>query len=1808
MAIGGKSVMELLINVRDNSRGAFNRVGAQIRGVKKDTKGLNKGLGVFRSTLGSLPGPAGRLVGALGPLGIAGAAIAATAAIGFFAASAVKSFTAFEDSMANVRKTTGMTKEETIALGGAIDGMALRLPVAHEELAKIAAIAGQLGIQGKTSILGFTEDIAKMSTAFDMSAEDTATAMAKMANIYDIPLEQISNMGSAINTLGNTTAASESQLMDFGMSLGPTGKQLGFTFEQTMALGASMIEMGVNSSDAGTRLNRAFSKIGQNIDEVAKFMGVSADEFRNSFENMPMETFTEILQKLSAVEGNLKANTIGAELFGEVGAKSIKAIIGNLDGLETNLSTVTTGFKENTSLTEEFAAKTDTLKAKFALVGNAAESLKINIGQALAPMAGILAEGVSKGISGISKAFDVMQKVAGPVLDLLFLRFHILKAFLEGLFTPIMGALAPLSSLFEGTGTAVTKLNIGLEVMKDVFTIITGVARKLGTILGTLLAKAITPLVAKIKEGIATLKEFYDKLGPIKGLIEGVKDKVGAGAAAIGEWADSFEKVVPPVEELSDAITELGEEAKKVGPVLTESIKTLGSRLTEVSGSYKAAISDITKEIDTLKDAWNLASDDQKRAIEKQIEALVGVRDELKHGEEEADKYFDTHKKGTEEATKKQEEFTVKLGETTVTFKGVVAEVIKNADAYTDLQKNAETLLDLDWSVFATLEAELPNIDAGIGNMSSTFVGLKGILDENIGELEAVKTSVIEISEIAAPFLEKGFLNGIKAIGDFAGALSDAGSAINTFGNLQEVSVEGCIDFSLHVNDMVSALQILDNQMDDMVPTFKRMGELTASITKSFLGETFIEETTKQLSRFGNKLEDIKYKAGSWDVDPWGVRGYAGTKELLIAMGATETAANELMKSIGSELRTEIIQLGLESGNSAEFIDKLSKSTLIMNACLEISTGKFKAQTTQLSKITDALAPYLNFMRTLNELAALSALSTDELNRGLDAISDTLMNLSKALSTFDLEPTMQALFGSGTKGEGSAKAFTDTMLKYASDFNTLVNYIEKLSTAIITLTSAFDGLENINKSVLADETALIALFGDITDIMENFSNTMDKSGFGNKLAAGIEKMVSSASPLTTYFKDNNAAVTQFNNTLSAFKSVLGSVVDTMERLLEMTTMTVPEVTELAAGFDKAAEFVRTFDEALMMHVGAKEGPWDMEKYFNSVFNSIKDLASSWKMLTYDMGDSFETFEKAISTITGIIGNITSLTTAFADMKDIVIPDAIAMEAALSKIPTVIKDMTELLGKKTWTDISANIAAFALEWDAISEGISDAIDSFSSFIGILNKIISACTEMTRIFTDMGEIVVIESDEIAEALKDIPAVMAKVTEYLTTDSFKAIKGGLIDLNTEYKKHSKVLDEVMPSYDSAINMFSSLANNVMSLSKSFEELKDATIISSIDMDKAMQNIDTFVNRFVDALALNLDNLVDSLIDLDAEWAKHADEMKVVMPSYETATKDIGTLISSITSLGSALLSLSEMGVITSTKFDTGFSALITSVANFAVSLRNNVVPLIDSLQLLRKAWIENEVVLVPLMLDFRMITKSFAMLAYNANQMTAAFTQLAENSGSLEKGFDSLIGFIGKVVKSTKEFYTPETAASIKQYVVDIGLVISAFRYLAEQLEGATSDIEKEISTTVNNISETVLSLKSLLPHMSQYGATLMFNFISGINAWIPVLEAQLIGIANMIKAYLGVSSPTELGALKDIEAWPKNLIRSFASGIKSEMSTLNNSFSGMTLGAPGGGGGGNVTHVTFHVTQNIADKATAEYSTRELERMINRHEIL
>ena len=88
--------------------------------------------------------------------------------------------------MADVRKVVEFNGDNEVNMfTQELKKLSPEIPLSAAELAQIAASGGQLGIQ-KNKLIEFTTTVAKMATAFDMSAEQAGDSIAKLANIYGI--------------------------------------------------------------------------------------------------------------------------------------------------------------------------------------------------------------------------------------------------------------------------------------------------------------------------------------------------------------------------------------------------------------------------------------------------------------------------------------------------------------------------------------------------------------------------------------------------------------------------------------------------------------------------------------------------------------------------------------------------------------------------------------------------------------------------------------------------------------------------------------------------------------------------------------------------------------------------------------------------------------------------------------------------------------------------------------------------------------------------------------------------------------------------------------------------------------------------------------------------------------------------------------------------------------------------------------------------------------------------------------------------------------------------------------------------------------------------------------------------------------------------------------------------------------------------------------------------------------------------------------------------------------------------------------
>lgn len=148
-----------------------------------------------------------------------------------------------EDKMADIGKVSDMSDAQLKAFEGSLRRMARgEIPMAVEELAELAAAASASGI-ADNDLEAFTRQVAKSAVAWGVSGEYAGDALAKLKSALGLTIDETARYADAINYLADANAANAPDLIEFARRVAADGKIAGFTNEQVLALGASMMPL-----------------------------------------------------------------------------------------------------------------------------------------------------------------------------------------------------------------------------------------------------------------------------------------------------------------------------------------------------------------------------------------------------------------------------------------------------------------------------------------------------------------------------------------------------------------------------------------------------------------------------------------------------------------------------------------------------------------------------------------------------------------------------------------------------------------------------------------------------------------------------------------------------------------------------------------------------------------------------------------------------------------------------------------------------------------------------------------------------------------------------------------------------------------------------------------------------------------------------------------------------------------------------------------------------------------------------------------------------------------------------------------------------------------------------------------------------------------------------------------------------------------------------------------------------------------------------------------------------------------------------
>lgn len=307
----------------------------------------------------------------------------------------VKLAVEFESAMADVKKVVDFdTPKQFREMEQDILRLTRTIPMAGAELAKITASGGQLGVARK-DLPKFTETIAKMSVAFDMAADQAGDSMAKLANVYQIPIDQIGKLGDAVNHLSNSSPAKAGDIINTLGRVGGVAKQFGLTEIQTTSLSNAFISLGKTPEIAGTAINGMLTKLmtadkqGAKFQKALKNMGVESKDLKKSIKENGEQALMDFLKQVGKLP---KENQMGAlvDLFGLEYADDVAVLVSGLETYKKSIDELKKTSKDGKpafvgSMDKEFAARSATTANNWQTFKNSLTEIGITAGSVLLP-------------------------------------------------------------------------------------------------------------------------------------------------------------------------------------------------------------------------------------------------------------------------------------------------------------------------------------------------------------------------------------------------------------------------------------------------------------------------------------------------------------------------------------------------------------------------------------------------------------------------------------------------------------------------------------------------------------------------------------------------------------------------------------------------------------------------------------------------------------------------------------------------------------------------------------------------------------------------------------------------------------------------------------------------------------------------------------------------------------------------------------------------------------------------------------------------------------------------------------------------------------------------------------------------------------------------------------------------------------------------------------------------------------------------------------------------------------------------------
>ena len=779
------------------------------------------------------------ITAALGPIGLAVAAIAAMGAVTVKAAS---SYEKYNTALLDLSALTGVTGDELDAVGDIATGMSVKFGTSAEDIINsmknIGSQAPQL-LSDMNSLSAVTESAMVLSKASGMIVEDTSKAITTIMNQMDVDASKTSEIINSMAAGSKYGAADVQYLTTAFEKCGTQAKGAGMSFQQVIAAVETIAPKFKSADDAGQKLNGVL----RNLQTQAN------DKF-----NPAIVGINAALENLSNANLSLaeKQKLVGAE-----GLTVLEVMTSNRQAFEDMTNKVT-----GTNVAyDQMNIKSNTLKATFDKLTQTINVLFIEIGKTFI---------VQAFISILTSLCKIAIKVIGFVNDLIKVINALWKAFKDTtgvknfirMFNRVKDAILNVINVISKQWNRFLK-SLGVDAKVNVKTEIEEDKKEnkkenntnnINTNVHNFVTKRIKdsevknvkliedPLIVELNNNIKRLSDSFDKsLKDAEGKTDLIKDVLEIGYDKFDSQTDEFSKKLKVVVDARELIAELD---KKLESNAYNKVDENGKKYFDYIEFNKDIITkhkviDIFEKYSSqLEDLRNGANDEFEEGIKQEVKEKIYYKPTDYERAINKKEVFDSY----EHAINKKE-----------VFDSIKQEMDYNEKLY----KNIEELLVKYKKYLDGIPEENQN----------------PVVKEKIAELGRIKNFVKNRQVVLGEQARKEYKtqqreeNYNKFVGksnDITGAFYGIDSVVGSFENLTNAIEEGANAWEVFMGILQTFNSILGAVGDTMkaITTIQEILGVTTQETSAIQSAATAEDTANTAIEVANSTTKTAAKSG----------------------------------------------------------------------------------------------------------------------------------------------------------------------------------------------------------------------------------------------------------------------------------------------------------------------------------------------------------------------------------------------------------------------------------------------------------------------------------------------------------------------------------------------------------------------------------------------------------------------------------------------------------------------------------------------------------------------------------------------------------------------------------------------------------------------------------------------------------------------------------------------------------------------------------------------------------------------------------